>query len=94
MLTIHLEVWGYLWSGAKAVYSYTPKATAEEVIADPKRFASDFASLLDFRVVQESNTYEQIGHCLTRRIDTFKTLRGFRNGMKPNRFYRIANGLG
>lgn len=36
--------------------------------------------------------YEGNGR-LQRRVDTFKTLRGFRNGMSPRRFYRLANGF-
>jgi hypothetical protein len=88
---IHLEVYGHTWGGARAVYSYAPKASAAEVIANPSLYAGDFASLIDFRVVEETNTYEGKG-VIRRRIDTFKTHRGFRNGMTPRRFYRLANG--
>lgn len=89
---LHLEVYGNTWGGFKAVYSYTPQALAVEIIAKPESFAPDFINLIDFRVVEETNKYEHVARGINRRVDTFKTLRGFRNGMTPTRFYRLANG--
>lgn len=91
--TLHLEFYGWAWGGFKGCYQYTipPGIAAAEVIANPKRFAGDFESVIDFRVVEETNEYEGKG-TIKRRIDTFKTLRGFRNGMKPERFHRLING--
>lgn len=91
METLTLEVYGHLWSGPRAVYSYTvDKAPVTD--QEAHRRAGDFASLIDWRVVKNTCTYEKAGRGLLRRIDVFKTLRGFRNGMTPRRFYRLANG--
>ena len=87
---LHLQIYGYLWSGPRAVYQYTIPAPITSDI-EAKRHAGDFESLIDWRLVSESNAYEDTGHGLSRRIDTFKTLRGFRNGMTPRRFDRLAN---
>ena len=92
-MTLHLEVYGRTWGGFKSVYQYSQhNATAQELIDNPGRFAGDFESVIDYRVVEETNEYENVGRGLLRRVDTFKTLRGFRNGMTPRRFNRLANG--
>jgi len=90
---LHLQIFGYTFEGFKAAYQYTPKASAADVMAFPARFAGDFASVIDWRLVEETNEYERTSRPpITRRIDTFKTLRGFRAGMTPRRFDRIING--
>lgn len=98
----HLEVYGYLWSGAKSVYSYQVDTGIALALADRTRkysdddaakCAGDFSSLIDWRVVKHTFEYERTrSPPITRRIDTYRTLRGFRNGMTPQRFYRLANG--
>lgn len=93
-MTLHLEVYGRAWGGFRAFYSYTiPEATPiSSIEANPERFAGDFEQVLDWRLVQETNAYERTSsQPITRRIDTFRTLRGFRNGMTPLRFYHHAN---
>jgi hypothetical protein len=89
-IAYHLEIYGRTWAGFKAVYQYPGAAdiTAENV----KRFAPDFAEVLDWRLVRAEHRYGAIGRGLSRRSDTYRTLRGFRNGMTPQRFYRLANG--
>jgi hypothetical protein len=99
MPTYHLQVYGYLWSGPTAVYSYTVPAdkvekllNAHEADCQTKACAGDFAALLDWRLVREDVAYERTASPpILRRIDTYRTLRGFRNGMRPSRFYRLAN---
>lgn len=92
MLQYTLEVYGYLWSGPRAVYSYNvqePVKTDQEA----KRHAGDFESLIDWRLVECSTIYEKSAPNLSRRVDQYRTLRGFRSGkMTPRRFYRLANG--
>ena len=87
-----LEVYGYLWSGPRAVYSYRTK-TAVESDAAAKQIAGDFSSLIDWRCVRCTSFYESLSRGISRRVDEYKTLRGFRNGMSPRRFYRLANGM-
>lgn len=90
-MTYHIEVYGHLWSGPRAVYSYTVPAPVDDDAA-AKRAAGDFADLIDWRLVEHSCAYEQTkSPPILRQIDTYKTLRGFRNGMSPGRFYRLAN---
>ena len=87
-----LEAYGYLLSGSRAVYSYVVQAPVNSD-AEAWRAAGDFESLIDWRCVRCSTKYEQAGHGLLRRVDEYKTLRGFRAGMTPRRFYRLANGV-
>lgn len=87
-----LEVYGTVWGGFKSVYSYTISAErAQALIANkPDEDAPDFADVIDWRVVQSTYEYEGKG-AIKRRIDTHRTLRGFRNGMTPRRFCQLAN---
>lgn len=90
-ITYTLEVYGYIWSGGRSVYSYDVKEPVTDD-SSAKRAAGDFESLIDWRCVKCSTTYVK-AHGLLRRCDEWKTLRGFRSGkMTPRRFYRIANG--
>lgn len=92
-ITYTLEVYGYLWSGGAAVYSYNIGAPLISE-AEAKAAAGDFESLIDYRVVRCTTTYEKMRGGLLRRCDVWKTLRGFRSGkMTPRRFYRLANGF-
>jgi hypothetical protein len=88
---VTLEVYGYLWSGPRAVYSYNVEK-APTTDQEAKVYAGDFQSLIDWRAVETSYSFERISRDVSRRIDTHKTLRGFRNGMTPRRFYRLAHG--
>ena len=88
---IIVRVYGVTWSGGRACYQYNV-AKAPENDAEAKRIAGDFESLLDYHVIQETNEYEQVGAGFSRRIDTFKTLRGWRNGFSDRRYNRIVNG--
>lgn len=88
-----LEVYGSLWSGQRAVYSYSlDSCTAVALIKAEtvKERAGDFEAVIDWRLVEHASTYEK-SPPITRRVDTWKTLRGFRNGMTPKRFYKLAN---
>ena len=92
----HLEIYGWAWGGFKATYSYIVTAENAEALRtgaiDPERCAGDFEHVIDWRLVRENCTYERTASPpITRRIDTFLTLRGFRNGMSPRRFYRLSN---
>lgn len=95
MTSYYLEIYGRTWSGAKTVYQYPLTAERAKILAtnsdDPERDAGDFSEVIDYRVVEETCIYEQPRHGVSRRTDTFKTLRGFRNGMTPSRFYYLAN---
>lgn len=88
-----LEVYGVTWGGFRSCYSYTlSRDTAEAILSHgddtfTRRSCGDFSDLIDWRLVKCTHEYEK-----NRRTDTYKTLRGFRNGMRPTRFYRIANG--
>lgn len=87
-MAFHLQIYGRTWSDRKAAYQYsleTPIKTDKEA----QQAAGDFASVIDWRLVEETNAYEHISHGIARRIDTLKTLRGFRNGMNPQRFARL-----
>lgn len=94
-----LEVYGYLWQGSRAVYSYRieePQAFAlTGPNGNPNRLAGDFQDVIDWRLVRCVSTYERTGIAsrsyITRRVDKYKTLRGFRAGMTPRRFYQMAN---
>ena len=82
--TYHLQVYGIAWGGFKAVYQY-PAGSARAMILKGLEKptcldAGDFQEILDWRLVEET-------------IDTFKTLRGFRNGMNPGRFNRLLKGI-
>lgn len=91
-MTYHLEVYGYLWGGGKAVYSYVIPA-AIKADEEANRAAGDFESLIDWRLVENTCTYERTSSPpITRRIDTYRTLRGWHAGMTCKRFYRLANG--
>ena len=90
--TYTLEVYGRLWSGPRAVYSYDCQQPITSD-TDAARRAGDFESLIDWRCVRCTTTYEKVRANLSRRIDEYRTLRGFRAGMRPRRFYRLANGL-
>lgn len=86
-----LQVYGFLWQGSRAVYSYRitePQALALQGDSpNPLRLAGDFQDVLDWRLVRCLRT-------LTNRNNTRehrKTLRGFRNGMTPARFERMFN---
>lgn len=96
MAYYHLEVYGRAWGGFRAVYQYTvTKERADAMIADGKPSgldAGDFESIIDWRLVEETNMVERTkSPPITRRVDTFRTLRGFRAGMTPKRFYCLAN---
>lgn len=89
---IHVRVYGYLWSGARACYRYSQNITkAPKTESEAESIASDFASLIDWHVIEETNEYESAGRGLLRRIDTFKTLRGWRNGFSNRRYDRAVN---
>ena len=88
---IILRVYGHTWGGGRACYQYACNK-APETDAQAKSIAGDFESLIDWQVIEESNTYERLSHGLSRRIDTFKTLRGWRNGFSNRRYNRIVNG--
>lgn len=94
-VTDNLQVYGVTWAGYRATYSYSLSSADVAAIlegsATPERFAGDFSAVLDWRLVECSSTYELIRPNLGRRIDTYRTLRGFRAGMSPRRFYRLAN---
>lgn len=91
----HLQVTGTLWSGGRACHQYSvTRADADSLLAqhaEPEAFAGDFQAVHDWRLVSESNSYESAGR-IARRVDTFKTLRGFRGSMTPQRFSRMING--
>lgn len=93
-MTYTLEVYGRTWEGCRSVYPYrlmAPVFTEEAV----KRAAGDFAEVIDWRLVEHSTTYETLRsarYSTKREIHTHRTLRGFRNGMTPGRFQRLANG--
>lgn len=87
---IHLRVYGVTWAGYRACYQYSvDKAPITD--QDAKRAAGDFQDLLDWHVCEETNEYESSGAGLLRRIDTFKTLRGWRNGFSNRRYARAVN---
>jgi hypothetical protein len=94
VMTYHLQVYGTTWGGAVSVYEYTiTRNDADSLLAqhaDPEAFAGDFQNVRDWRLVSESTLYEGT-HTIKRRIDTFKTLRGFRSGMTPKRFHGLLN---
>jgi hypothetical protein len=90
MTNIILQVFGHTWAGYRACYEYTvktPPANNDEA----RHLAPDFQCLIDYRVVSETNEYEDLRSGLFRRIDTFKTLRGWHNGMTNRRFAKIIN---
>ncbi len=91
----HLEIYGIAWSGARCVYQYSVTREDAEALRSlkimPERYAGDFQSVLDWRLVRSEHTYYQSGP-LMRRCDHFKTLRGWRAGMTNRRFNRLANG--
>ena len=87
---IILRVYGVTWSGGRACYQYNVDK-APENDREAKSIAGDFESLIDWHVIQETNEYEQVGAGLSRRVDTFKTLRGWRNGFSDRRYNRIVN---
>lgn len=93
----HLEIYGRTYAGFRWVYQYP--LTAQRALAitalgaeGPNTLdAGDFAEIIDWRVVKETCEYSAPKHGVTQRTDTFKTLRGFRNGMTPARFSRLIN---
>lgn len=89
-LSYKLEVYGHLWQGCRAVYSYSPDHKIE-TDAEAEREAGDFASLIDWRLLEVTHEdhHTKREDVIIRRV---KTLRGFRNGMTPARFYRLAGG--
>ena len=90
-MTIHLRVYGRTWAGYRSCYQYTvEKPPTNE--REAAQMAGDFQSLDDWHVCQESNEYEKVSSGLCRRIDTFKTLRGWRNGFSNRLYDRIVNG--
>lgn len=89
--TLTLEIYGYLWSGPRSVYSYSLPPGTTVTDDNVKRFAGDFESVLDWRLIRTTHSYERKSSGLFSRTDLYKTLRGFRNGMTPQRFYRLAN---
>ena len=91
-MTYHLRVYGYMWSGPRACYQYTLQKPIT-TDAEAKQAAGDFESLIDWHLCQETNEYVDAGRGLSRRIDTFKTLRGWRNGFSNRRYDRIVNGV-
>ena len=89
-MQIHLRVYGATWGGGRACYQYSVDK-APQTDQEAKRCAGDFESLIDWYVMEETNEYEDIGAGISRRIDTFKTLRGWRNGFSDARYNRIVN---
>jgi hypothetical protein len=95
--TVSLQVYGRTWEGFKAVYQYSlpsdiaTRAQADAIAAKAKSFAGDFSDIIDCRIVRVTHEYESRPGGLYRRIDTYRTLRGFRAGMTPRRFYRLIN---
>ena len=88
---IILRVYGRLWSGPRACYQYNV-ATAPADDTAARRMAGDFESLLDYHVVQATHAYEPAGAGLLRRVDSYKTLRGWRNGFSNRKYDRAVNG--
>lgn len=91
MSHLSLEVVGHLWSGPEAGYRYTvPEGVlAENVIANPSRFAGDFQSVSDFQLVRCFTTFEYEGKT-QRRIESETVLRRFRSGTMARRFRRLV----
>ena len=85
-----LRVYGRIWNGSRACYQYTitdvPKSDEEA-----KHLAGDFESLIDWHVIQETNEYEWDKFGLARRVDTFKTLKGWSAGFTNRRYARMVN---
>lgn len=91
-MTYHLQVYGFTYEGFRSCYQYTinePIMPLSDVAA-VKRLAPDFESLIDYRIVKETNEYEPTSRGLSRRIDTFKTLRGWRT-FSNRRYSRCVN---
>lgn len=87
---LHMRVYGQTWGGARACYQYTIESVPADIAA-ASRVAVDFQQLFDYHVTQESNTYEHVGRGISRRVDTFRTLRGWRAGMTNRRYDRAVN---
>jgi hypothetical protein len=91
-----LEIYGYSWEGRRCVYSYRIEQAQALALQgpnpEPRRLAGDFESVIDWRLVSCQSTYEG-NRTIKRGTDRYKTIRGFRNGMSPRRFYRLANGV-
>ena len=90
-MAIHLRVYGVTWVGSRSCYQYSVDK-APQTDQEAKRVAGDFESLIDWHVIQETNEHECVGAGISRRIDTFTTLRGWRNGFSNARYNRIVNG--
>ncbi len=91
-----LQVYGFLWCGAKSCYQYSITREQCDMLLENENlraYSGDFESVLDWRLVKETCVYEKVSGSVNRRIDTFKTLRGFSNGMTPQHFQRIINGV-
>lgn len=95
--TYHLEIFGRTYGGFKSCYQYPLTELRALALTLPGAEgpntldAGDFAEILDWRVVKETVEYVTPRHGVFTRTDTFKALRGFRNGMSPRRFYRLIN---
>lgn len=87
---IVVRVYGRLWSGARACHQYNV-TDAPLTDAEAKRVAGDFESLIDWHVLEKTIEYERTSRGSSRRIDTFRTLRGWRNGFTNKRYDRIVN---
>ena len=84
-----LEVYGHLWNGARATYTYKVGSARAQILKNMDQPTTldmgDFASVLDWRLTETTTVTERRGS-VVRHISTTKTLRGFRNGMTPTRF--------
>lgn len=85
-----LEIYGYLWQGCRGVYVY-PLPAAITTDAEAIGAAHDFMYVLDWRLVKRWSTAHKKGRTY-HRCNYERTLRGFRNGMSPRRFNRLAYG--
>ena len=51
----------------------------------------DFACILDVRIIHEANAYESTRGGISRRIDTFTTLAGWRDSRSAKRYAKATN---
>lgn len=85
---LNLLVYGRFWNGAHGVYSYT----IDEAPADTdeaSRLAGDFATVLDWKVIRSTTERQRVRSGIDRTVATRKTLRGWRNGMRDERYCRL-----
>lgn len=86
----HIRVFGRLWGGGKSCYQYSTDRKPENDF-DPWSVVGDFESIIDYHICEERNSYERSGR-LFRRIQEFRTLRGWRNGFSDRKYNRLVNG--